>query len=198
MSDLVTSEQTVSERVAPERAVSQGSSSARALPADLARPRGPVPSDGTRVGSEVVRSRHHRGVGTGAAERGHAWSLLVKAGGLLTESLDAGHPADRFRCSYLAALRGAGAVLAGSVVTRASARRRTGNAWVLLAGASPMFGEWADYFAGWSDTRAAVETGVSVDVSSVDADGFFAEVERFLTAVEEFLAQQTRGHLKAS
>ncbi|WP_369603986.1 SAV_6107 family HEPN domain-containing protein, partial [Klebsiella variicola] len=76
--------------------------------------------------------------------------------------MGAGDPADRFRCAYLAALRGAGAVLAAAPAGAGSKRKRSGNAWVLMDAAAPAFGAWSKFFAGWSATRAAVETGVSI------------------------------------
>ena len=110
----------------------------------------------------------------------------------------AGDPADRFRCAYLAALRGAGAVLAAAPAGAGSKRKRSGNAWVLMDAAAPAFGAWSKFFAGWSATRAAVETGVSIVITDSDSDAFFAEVGRFLTAVEDFIGQDASEHLRAS
>ncbi|WP_368076961.1 SAV_6107 family HEPN domain-containing protein [Rhodococcus sp. SGAir0479] len=130
----------------------------------------------------------------GRSRRGalvRAGALLRRADGLLSESVGAGAPAERFRCAYLAALKGAAAVLAASEGQQAPARRpRSRSAWVLMARTAPQFGEWADYFAAHSALRAAIEAGVDRGVSDVDADRFYAEAGRFLTAVEDFLAEQ--------
>ncbi|MDF2894255.1 MAG: hypothetical protein K0Q46_1041 [Rhodococcus erythropolis] len=64
--------------------------------------------------------------------------------------------------------------------------------------AAPAFGAWSKFFAGWSGARAAVETGVSIVITDSDSDAFFAEVGRFLTAVEDFIGQDASEHLRAS
>jgi len=109
-------------------------------------------------------------------------SLLDQADTLLAEAAGAGDPADRFRAAYLAALRGAGAALAGR-----RPRSRSRSAWVLLSRAEPELAGWAEFFASHSDTRAAIEAGISRTVTAAEADRFHAEVSRFLTAVEERL-----------
>ncbi|QBJ98491.1 hypothetical protein ERC79_02015 [Rhodococcus sp. ABRD24] len=120
-----------------------------------------------------------------------ARTLLRRADGLLAEAVGAPDAAERFRCAYLGALRGSAAVLAAAEATagaRASARRpRSRNAWVLMAGAAPEFAEWADYFAGYSALRAAIDSGLTRTVAEAEADGFYAEAGRFLIAVEDFL-----------
>lgn len=60
---------------------------------------------------------------------------------------------------------------------------------MLMARSAPQFAEWADYFAEHSALRASIEAGVARVVSDADADRFYAEVGRFLTAVEDFLAE---------
>lgn len=108
---------------------------------------------------------------------------LDRADALLAESAGASDPADRFRAAYLAALRGAGAAVAGR-----TPRSGSRSAWVLLRRVEPELAGWADFFAAHSDTRAAIEAGVSRTITMADANRFHAEVSRFLTVVEERLA----------
>ncbi len=181
----------MSERVKPERVKCQ-----RTLPAELSSPSDAAIS---RLPMSARRSfgatdASHRTARVGKS--GVAWGLLRKADALLEEAIGAGDPADRFRCAYLAALRGAGAVLAAAPAGAGSKRKRSGNAWVLMDAAAPAFGAWSKFFAGWSATRAAVETGVSIVITDSDSDAFFAEVGRFLTAVEDFIGQDASEHLE--
>lgn len=129
-----------------------------------------------------------------------ASTLLNRADALLSESVGAGPPADRFHCAYLAALRGAGAVLAATEGAGGSAGRRGGsrNAWVLLARVTPEFEGWADYFAAWSPTRAAIEVGLAGSVDESDANSFHREVGEFLHRVEDFIGLAGRIDLRAS
>ena len=125
-------------------------------------------------------------------------ALLDRADALLAQSVGAGGPADRFHSAYLAALRGAGAVLAAEGPAAGSKRTRTRNAWVLMAGAAPEFANWADYFAGHSPTRAAIEAGMSRTLTDLEADEFFVEVGRFLQAVEDHIGRGAGLDLRAS
>ncbi|MDV6267425.1 SAV_6107 family HEPN domain-containing protein [Rhodococcus globerulus] len=173
--------------------------SERALPAELACPSRSALSrlpKSAKMPGRVARSSAAAFSGSGSAG-GLAWNLLGKADSLLAESVGAGDASERFRCAYLAALRGAGAVLAVGA-TGSGRRKKSGNAWTRLDADAPTFGAWSSYFAGWSNTRAAVETGMQVDLSDADADGFSVEVGRFLTAVEDFVGQAHRIDLRAS
>ncbi|XGU20514.1 SAV_6107 family HEPN domain-containing protein [Rhodococcus sp. 3Y1] len=150
----------MSERVKPERVKCQ-----RTLPAELSSPSDAaisrLPMSARRsFGASDASDRTAR-----VGKSGVAWGLLRKADALLEEAIGAGDPADRFRCAYLAALRGAGAVLAAAPAGAGSKRKRSGNAWVLMDAAAPAFGAWSKFFAGWSATRAAVETGVSIVIT---------------------------------
>jgi hypothetical protein len=104
---------------------------------------------------------------------GRAGKLLKKADGLLMQAAGEEDPRERFRTAYLAALRGAGAVLAFTGAD-AAPRARSRNAWVLLQRAAPEFVMWADYFSARSETRAALEAGLDRDVDNQEADELFA------------------------
>src|SRR5207249_3632443 len=100
-------------------------------------------------------------------------------------------PRERFLAAYLAALRGAGAVLASTAAQR-SGRERSRNAWVLMARAAPEFVMWADYFAEHSDTRAALEAGIARPVTDRQADDFYSRVGAFLHDVEDLVGDPAR------
>lgn len=118
-----------------------------------------------------------------------AATLLDRADELLSAAAGTPEPSERFHLAYLAALRGAGAVLAGAELraVRPARRPRTRNAWVLMARAEPEFAAWADFFADRSDTRAAIEAGVTRSVPADEASRFYDEVGRFLHEVEDYL-----------
>lgn len=155
-----------------------------------------LPDSQHRPGREVETSPGR--VSGNRSAGGLAWALLGKADALLVESVNAGSASERFRCAYLAALRGAGAVLAVGGAGTGTRRKKNGNAWTLLDTTAPTFGAWSNYFAGWSATRAAIETGLRVEISDADSDAFSVEVGRFLTAVEEFVGRTIRITAKAS
>ena len=118
-------------------------------------------------------------------------ALLDRADRLLMDAVGEEDPRERFQVAYLAALRGAAAVLAATVATR-PARERSRSAWVLLAGAAPEFVMWADYFADHSATRAALEAGLSREITDLQADAFYTRVGAFLHDVEDLLGEAGR------
>lgn len=123
------------------------------------------------------------------ATSARAATLLRKADDLLSGAAGAGDPGERFRLAYLAALRGAGAVVA-AVELRSGIRPRrpaTRNAWALMARADESFAVWADYFADRSATRTAVEAGVAQAVGADESGAFYDEVGHFLHDVEGYL-----------
>lgn len=130
-------------------------------------------------------SHFHRGTGPKA--------LLERADHLLVEAGVESAPSDRFLTAYLAALRGAAAVIA-LVAPAPSVRRRrgTGGAWQTMARLAPEFTMWSDYFAEYSPLRAAIMAGVSRPMPSERADEFFARVTAFLHDVEDHLGAAGR------
>lgn len=116
--------------------------------------------------------------------------LLGRADGYLSGSIGAATPSDQFLDCYTAALRGAAAVIEAAAISMARARSR--NAWVLLAKAAPELESWAEYFSGYSATRAAVLAGLSRSIDPDFADDFYRQVGRFLHMVEEFIGADAR------
>lgn len=150
------------------------------------RTQGPV------VGVRTAAASGPRG---GASVRGplsapaKAVNLLRRADALLSEAAGAADPAERFCSAYVAALRGAAAVLAAAEGSAEVRRPRSCSAWVLMARAEPRFAAWADYFAGYSALRADLEAGISRVIAQADADSFYADVGRFLFDVEDRLGR---------
>lgn len=124
-------------------------------------------------------------------QSGRAGMLLQRADGLLMEAAGENDPRERFRVAYLAALRGAGAVLALTGADTAP-RARSRNAWVMLQRAAPEFVMWADYFSGHSATRAALEAGLPREIDDTRADEFYTRVGAFLHDVEDLIAPAVR------
>lgn len=122
--------------------------------------------------------------------------MLRKADDLLSSAAGADTAAERFRLAYLAALRGAGAVVAAAEVRtahRVSRRPVTRNAWLLMARADESFAEWADFFADRSATRASVEAGALRVVGENESGAFYDEVGHFLHDVESCLEAGAEG-----
>lgn len=110
--------------------------------------------------------------------------MLRRAEALLMEAAVTSSPPERFCISYLAALRGAGALTAAVV----GGTGRSRNAWQQLRRVGPVFAERADYFAGRSDLRAALEAGMTREVTDEAADEFFGKVGEFLDEVERAIS----------
>ncbi|WP_072806336.1 SAV_6107 family HEPN domain-containing protein [Rhodococcoides yunnanense] len=116
--------------------------------------------------------------------------LLGRADAFLSRSVGAADATERFLDCYMAALRGAAAVLEATPISQSRARSR--SAWVLLSKAAPDLDEWAEYFAGFSATRAALQAGLSRSISEGDADEFYREVGHFLHVVEDRIGADSR------
>ncbi|GAA4817840.1 hypothetical protein GCM10023353_25860 [Tomitella cavernea] len=127
-----------------------------------------------------------------------AAALLGRADVLLSEALcgAADRPAERFATAYVAAVRGAAAVLAVSPPPRAR-KGASRSAWARLASVGPGWKAWADHFAQFSSTREAVEAGVTSRVDGPAADVLAGAVRDFLDVVESHLggaAEPGSGH----
>ena len=121
-----------------------------------------------------------------------AFALLGRADSLLSEAAcvsDAEVP-ERFRLAYIAAVRGAAAVLAARPYKQ-TRRRGSRSAWALLVAAAPELSAWAEYFSGHSAMRSAIEAGVSSSVTLVEAGQLLREAGRFLDVVEEVIGMNS-------
>ncbi|MFC4123538.1 SAV_6107 family HEPN domain-containing protein [Nocardia rhizosphaerae] len=126
-----------------------------------------------------------------AGHDGRAGGLLRQADALLTDSAWEHEPGERFRTAYLAALRGAGAMIALSGADRAP-RARSRSAWVLLRRATPEFAMWADYFEAHSQLRADLEAGLDRKITASRADEFCSRVGAFLYDIDDALVAAAR------
>jgi hypothetical protein len=146
-------------------------------------PVNPLPAAGSSGGlaSAPVTGR---GEPEQAPTGGTAQALRAQAGHGLAEAQRQADPAERFLTAYLAALRGAAALLA--VHGRAHrGRSRPTSAWVLLASAVPELAGWATFFAEQSETRAAAAAGASNRVDAALADNLVGRAGQFLALVDE-------------
>ncbi|WP_237439536.1 SAV_6107 family HEPN domain-containing protein, partial [Amycolatopsis rubida] len=111
-----------------------------------------------------------------------AVTLLAQANRGLDHAENERDPAERFIGAYLAALRGAGAVLAVRGRPRRG-RGRPASGWVLLDAVAPELREWSAFFADHSETRAAAEAGISGRVTAELAAGLLQATAQFLELV---------------
>lgn len=114
--------------------------------------------------------------------------LLGRADSLLSEALcvEDARPDERFRLAYIAAARGAAAVLAVSAPVRPR-RGASRSVWVQLAAVDAGWRAWAGHFEQYSTTRQAVEAGVTSRVDRALAQDAVSAVREFLDAVEAHL-----------
>ncbi|WP_116199027.1 SAV_6107 family HEPN domain-containing protein [Amycolatopsis circi] len=111
-----------------------------------------------------------------------AVTLLAQANRGLDHAENERDPAERFIGAYLAALRGAGAVLAVRGRPRRG-RGRPASGWVLLDAVAPELREWSAFFADHSETRAAAEAGITGRVTAELAEGLLQATAQFLELV---------------
>ncbi len=110
-----------------------------------------------------------------------ARSMLRRADALCAEAGLAETAEERFRASYLAALRAAGAVILLSVPR--SRRRRPRSAWAMLAAEGSPWDDWAARIAPYSTRRAIVDAGSARPVTEAEADALFVLAGEFVDAV---------------
>lgn len=109
-----------------------------------------------------------------------ARDLLDRGDNLLANADGVAESAERFRQYYLAALRGAGSMLA--VLEPPSPRARRGgsrSAWARLSVAVPEWAAAAEYLASVSDVRMKIESG---QIRTVDA-ALPATLRRYVVAL---------------
>ncbi|GAB19344.1 hypothetical protein GOEFS_081_00340 [Gordonia effusa NBRC 100432] len=109
-----------------------------------------------------------------------ARDLLERGDNLLANADGVSDSAERFRQYYLAALRGAGSILAVLEPPAPTARRRgSRNAWARLTAAVPEWDAAAEYLMSVSDVRMKIESG---QIRAVDA-ALAATLRRYVVAL---------------
>jgi len=115
-----------------------------------------------------------------------ALGLLAQAEDGLATAESEDNAAQRFAEAYLAALRGAAALLA----LRGRPHRghaRPMSVWTLLSSVVPELREWAAFFASCSATRASVQAGITRAVSPRSADDLARQTRQFLELVARMI-----------
>ncbi|WP_410642990.1 SAV_6107 family HEPN domain-containing protein [Amycolatopsis sp. lyj-346] len=115
-----------------------------------------------------------------------AAGLLAQARRGLAEAAQESRPAERFIGAYLAALRGAAAVLAARGRPHRG-RARPASTWVLLDSVAPELREWSAFFASNSATRAAAQAGITGKVTAESAAGLVGAATPFLELVRRLV-----------
>lgn len=115
-----------------------------------------------------------------------AAGLLAQARRGLAEATQESRPAERFIGAYLAALRGAAAVLAARGRPHRG-RARPASTWDLLDSVAPELREWSAFFASNSATRAAAQAGITGKVTAESAAGLVGAATPFLELVRRLV-----------
>ncbi len=115
-----------------------------------------------------------------------AAGLLAQARRGLAEAERETDPVERFVGAYLAALRGAAAVLAARGRPHRG-RARPASTWVLLDSVAPELREWSAFFASNSAARAAAQAGITGKVTADSADGLVRAATPFLELVRRLV-----------
>jgi hypothetical protein len=118
-----------------------------------------------------------------------AVALLAQARRGLAEAERETDSAERFIGAYLAALRGAAAVLAARGRPHRG-RARPASGWVLLDSVAPELREWSAFFAANSATRAAAQAGITGKVTPELAADLLRAAEVFLELVRRVVHGQ--------
>lgn len=138
------------------------------------------------------------GMSTGFGVRNHSAqgnsprALLERADRLLVDSGMESAPVDVFLTAYLAALRGAAAVIASVTPAPTARRRGAGGAWQTMARVAPEFAMWSQYFGEYSGLRAAVMSGVSRPITAEQVSAFRTRVVAFLHDVQDRIDDLSR------
>lgn len=113
-----------------------------------------------------------------------ASSLLNEANRTLLEAEWEPEPVQKFVTGYLAALRGAAAMLALRGRPHRG-RAKPASAWALLSKVAPELAEWSAFFAAASPLNAALRAGIRKPVSQRYADDVVRQTGQFLALVEQ-------------
>ncbi|MGH3621814.1 MAG: SAV_6107 family HEPN domain-containing protein [Sciscionella sp.] len=121
-------------------------------------------------------------------------TLLQQARTALAEADWELDPGEKFSHAYLAALR-AGAAMLALRGRPHRGRARPTSVWVLLTSVAPELSEWAKFFAAGSSTRAAVQAGITRQVSQCCADDLARQAAQFLAIVERAMREDRRERI---
>lgn len=112
-----------------------------------------------------------------------AVTLIHQAHQCVVEAARLTDPAERFATAYLGALRAAAAVPALRGRPHRGRAKPT-SVWVLLPELAPELAEWAAFFADCSDTREAVEAGITRQVTRRAAADLVRQAAQFGALVD--------------
>lgn len=130
----------------------------------------------------TVVSATTRSISAGRSKRA---TFISRASVLLRDAIHCysqGKLADALELAYQAALRTAGAYVAGSAV--AKRRRKPTGAWNQVALVSAEGKSWAESFASYSTLRSRLINGLESEVDSQTVAELIELVEHFLDEVE--------------
>ncbi len=113
-----------------------------------------------------------------------ALDLLDRSRTSLLTAGRTGDAGERYVQAHLGALRAAAALLAAR--SAPTGRSRPRSVWEVLPAVAPELVEWATFFAGSAQQRAAVERGGRA-LASREADDLLRQAEVFLEIVREVL-----------
>lgn len=116
-----------------------------------------------------------------------AHAYLNRSASSLRDAIVADDVPARYASAHVAALQAAAAYLSARTPPTPTARRRSRNAWVLLAEVAPGLAGWATHFAGGAATYQAAQAGSTRGVSAEAADALVVQADRFLAVVESEL-----------
>ncbi|RZS38966.1 hypothetical protein EV193_104177 [Herbihabitans rhizosphaerae] len=139
----------------------------------------------------AARPRGHRAV-RAPRPASSARGLLEQAERGLIEAAWQRQPAQRFADAYLAALRGAAALVALRGRPHRGRSRPT-SVWKLLPAKAPELREWAEFFAACSSTRAAIQAGITRTITDRAADDLVRQTGQFLDLVRDALRASPRS-----
>ncbi|MGK3207358.1 SAV_6107 family HEPN domain-containing protein [Amycolatopsis sp. MEPSY49] len=159
-------------------AAAEPSSRPAAAP-ELPMPLHPPAADGDREQSQLPMSLRPPAPPVAAG-------LLAQARRGLAEAERETDPVERFVGAYLAALRGAAAVLAARGRPHRG-RARPASTWMLLDSVAPELREWSAFFASNSAARAAAQAGITGKVTAESADGLVRAATPFLELVRRLV-----------
>lgn len=142
---------------------------------------------GVRRGSAAGSGRATRTAHVAPPPPASALALVEQARRGLAVAAATDDVAERYASAHVAALRAAAAVV--TIRSKPARRGRPAPVWTLLATAAPELQEWAAFFAAGSQTRAAVEAGVTRLVSTDIADDLLLRSREFVDIVERLVRE---------